>query len=207
MILRISTLLAVLLIFVSCSDDTQKRTIENARDIKKKSAVFNKINNSWGFNSQPINSVSQTLVANWPQWRVLLDDLGEKPTSTIGAFRKKAKILSQKAKDLGTSIPGTYNKPEIRSRIAVLQTKINSLNLFINLSDIPDKKVISIINEINIELASLQVQMAEIVRKSQIPKEEGESDMIRMLDTSRAIPTVVKKPIRFEQGRRFPKVR
>jgi hypothetical protein len=29
--------------------------------------------------------------------------------------------------------------------------------------------------------------MAEIVRKSQIPKEAGEEDMIRMLDTSRAI--------------------
>jgi hypothetical protein len=30
--------------------------------------------------------------------------------------------------------------------------------------------------------------MDEIVRKNQIPLEEGESDMIRMLDTARAIP-------------------
>jgi hypothetical protein len=29
----------------------------------------------------------------------------------------------------------------------------------------------------------------EIVRKSTIPLEDGESDMIQMLDTSRAIPT------------------
>ncbi|HEY0091947.1 MAG TPA: hypothetical protein VGB43_05610, partial [Flavobacterium sp.] len=168
---------------------------------------FNRIDKAWSFNSQPTNPTSQTLVSNWPQWRVLLDELGGKPQSTIGAFRKKAKILSQKAKDLGGSIPVAYNKPEIKSRIAVLQTKINSLNLFINLNDIPDQKIIGLIKEINIELASLQQQMAEIVRKTHIPKEEGESDMIRMLDTSRAIPNVPKKPNRFEQGRRFPKVR
>ena len=97
-------------------------------------------------------------------------------------------MLSAKANDLNKNIPGQFNKPEIKSRIAVLQTKINSLNLFINLNEIPDKKVIAMITEINIELAAVQRQMDEIVRKSQIPKEEGEADMIRMLDTARAIP-------------------
>jgi hypothetical protein len=43
-------------------------------------------------------------------------------------------------------------------------------------------------------LASLGRQMDEIVRRSEIPKEEGESDMIRMLDTARAIPPTPKKP-------------
>ena len=205
--IRIISLLTIFFIFFSCSDDAEKRDIENARDLKKRAAVFNRIDKAWSFNSQPTNPTSQTLVSNWPQWRVLLDELGGKPQSTIGAFRKKAKILSQKVKDLGGSIPAAYNKPEIKSRIAVLQTKINSLNLFINLNDIPDQKIIGLIKEINIELASLQQQMAEIVRKTHIPKEEGESDMIRMLDTSRAIPNVPKKPNRFEQGRHFPKVR
>ena len=82
-----------------------------------------------------------------------------------------------------------YNKPEVKSRIAVLICKINSLNLYINLDEIPDDKVVALIIEINIELRSLQNQLDEIVRKSTIPKEEGESDLIQMLDTSRAIPT------------------
>jgi hypothetical protein len=82
-----------------------------------------------------------------------------------------------------------YNKPEVKSRIAVLICKINSLNLFINLDEIPDDKVVALIIEINIELISLQKQLDEIVRKSTIPREEGESDLIQMLDTSRAIPT------------------
>lgn len=200
MSIRYYVILAAVLLCFSCNDDDERRIVETARDNKKKEAVFANINSAWYFNTQPINPASQSLVANWQQWRIFLDELSQKPKTTIGAFRKKAKTLSVKAKDLGASIPIVYNKPEIRSRIAVLQTKINSLNLFINLSDIPDKKVIDQIKEINIELASLQHQIGEIVRKNQIPKEEGESDMIRMLDTARAIPSVPKKtnPKKFE---------
>ena len=117
----------------------------------------------------------------------------------MGAFRKKSKTLSTKINDVAKTVPPTYNKPQIKSRIAVLQTKINSLNLYVNISDVPDKKVIGLIAEINSELAALQRQMDEIVRIRQIPKEEGETDMIRMLDTSRAIPNVPKeKQVKFE---------
>mgnify|MGYP001491004032 FL=1 len=73
--------------------------------------------------------------------------------------------------------------------ISVSFCKINSLNLYINLDEIPDDKVVALVIEINIELISLQKQLDEIVRKSTIPREEGESDLIQMLDTSRAIPT------------------
>ena len=41
----------------------------------------------------------------------------------------------------------------------------------------------------NAELVSLQRQMDKITEKSKIPVEEGESDMLQMLDTTRAIPS------------------
>ena len=45
------------------------------------------------------------------------------------------------------------------------------------------------IPEINMELMSLQNQMDKIVRKSKIPLEEGESELLQMIkDTARAIP-------------------
>jgi hypothetical protein len=124
----------------------------------------------------------------WNEWRLFLNELNQKPKSTIGAFQKKAKELSKKAADLNNNIPIAYNKPEVKSRISVLISKINALNLFINLDEIPDQKVVALVAEINIQLVSLQSQLDEIVRKSTIPKEEGESDLIQMLDTSRAIP-------------------
>jgi hypothetical protein len=45
------------------------------------------------------------------------------------------------------------------------------------------------VQEINTEVASLQFQLDEIIRKSNIKTEDGENDMLRMLDTTRAIPT------------------
>jgi hypothetical protein len=62
------------------------------------------------------------------------------------------------------------------------------LDLFIHLDNIPDKKVTLLVSEINLELVSLQRQMDKIVEKSRIPLEEGESDLLKMMDTTRAIP-------------------
>ena len=58
----------------------------------------------------------------------------------------------------------------------------------INLDGIPDQKVIANVVDANEELAALYREFDETVRKSEIQKEEGEADMIRMLDTARAIP-------------------
>lgn len=173
---------------ISCQENEKQRQIENAKNAKKQETIFYNINKSWNFNATPINPASEGLVNMWKEWRLFLSELNRKPKSTIGAFQKKAKDLSRKAADLNINIPDAYNKPEIKSRIAVLISKINSLNMFINLDEIPYQKVVTLITEINIQLVSLQSQLDEIVRKNTIPKEEGESDLIQMLDTSRAIP-------------------
>ncbi len=183
-------LLLMLLTFALAScDDEAKRTAEIARDQQKKETVYDNVAKAWVFNSQPLNATSQSLVSTWPQWRELLNELSQKPQSSIGAFRTKAKTLSAKADALAANIPVRYNKPEVKSRLAVLKTKINSLDLYMNLDQIPDAKVAETIREINAELRSVQMQFDEIVRKSMIPKEAGESDLIRMLDTARAVPT------------------
>lgn len=187
--IQFSSILVLLLIVTGCKEDLAKRTSENAKGAKKKEVIFDNINKGWNFNAQPSNSTSQSLANTWSEWRVFLVELGQKPKSTIGAFQKKAKTLSVKVAELNNNIPATYNKPAVKSRIGVLTTKINALNLYINLDEIPDQKVLALITEINIELASLQAQFDEIVRKNLIPKEEGESDLIKMMDTSRAIPT------------------
>jgi hypothetical protein len=75
-----------------------------------------------------------------------------------------------------------------------LITKINSINLYLNIDAIPAKKIVVLVTDVNKEYASLYRQFDEIIRKSEIPKEEGESDMIRMLDPTRAIPDTPNKP-------------
>jgi hypothetical protein len=186
-------LLFLMLFFVtSCQDENQKRQVETSKEAQKKALIYKTIESNWNFEANYTNAASKGLAELWPEWRVFINDLNEKPKSTLGAFQQKSKKLSDNVAKLTTTIPSAYNKPEIKSRISVLKTKINALDLYIHLDEIPTNKIILVIEEINIELTSLQAQFDEIVRKTTIPKEEGELDMIRMLDTTRAIPTPIK---------------
>ena len=187
--LNFSTLLLLLVFLSSCQKDPKDRALEQEKETQKSETIFSNINKGWNFNSQPINETSRELTTNWAEWRVFLNELGQKPKSSIGAFQQKSKTLSKRAVELNNNIPIKYDLPEIKSRISVITTKVNAVNLYIHLNQIPDKKIVQLVQEINAEVASLQLQLDEIKRKSEIKIEDGEGDMLRMLDTTRAIPT------------------
>jgi hypothetical protein len=198
--LKIIYLFLFSFLVLSCQNDNQERILEQQKEAKKREVIFNNINNAWNFNVPTMETGAQVIANNWTEWRSFVNEINLKPKSTIGAFQKKTSTLSKKVIDLYNKIPLTYNSPQIKSRISVLTTKIKSLDLFIHLNQIPDEKVIAILTDINIEINSLQMQMQEIVRKSLIPIEEGESEIIRMKDTSRAIPNTSSqiKPVKVE---------
>jgi hypothetical protein len=187
--LHISVLLILMLLF-SCQKEDGKLLAEQINQNTKNAVVFANINKAWNFTNPSMNSGSKTIVTDWAELRLFVTELLQKPKSTLGEFQKKAKVLSKKAAELNNNIPFDFDEPAIKTRIGVLQTKINALNLFINLQAIPDQKIEVLIAEINYELISLYRQMDEIVRKSEIPMEEGESDFIMMKDTARAIQNV-----------------
>lgn len=186
--LYFSSLLLLLILFSACQEDPKVRILEQEKENQKKEVVFNNINKGWNFNSVPSNQTSRELTSVWPEWRVFLYELGQKPKSSIGAFQQKAKTLSKKAFELNGKIPIKFDLPEVRSRIAVITTKINAINLYIHLNQIPDQKIVQLVQEVNTEVASLNTQLDEIKRRGEIKIEEGEAEMIRMLDTTRAIP-------------------
>lgn len=187
--LKLLFLTLISILTISCKDDSAERIIEQNKQVKKNEAIFDNINRGWIFDIIPMEPVTQSKINSWSQWRAFLNEINQKPKSSIGAFQKKSKILAIKATDLNNNnIPKEFNKPQVRTRINVIVTKIKSLNLFINLDQIQDKKVVKLIGEINREIDYLQLQFEEIVKRSQIPKEEGEPDIIRMKDTTRAIP-------------------
>lgn len=184
---KLTLLFLVLLMQFSCKNDNEQRLADNLRDAKKKELIFTTINKGWNFHDTPINSTSEATLATWSEWRAFMDELAIKPKKTIGAFQNKAKALSTKAMALNTNIPAQFDTPQVRSRIATLITQVQMLDLFINLDKVSDKKVTKLVSEINIELVSLQRQMDKIVEKSKIPLEVGESELLMMLDTTRAI--------------------
>ena len=188
---KISLFLLFVFVLNSCQNDDAKRRAENEKEAKKKEIIFNNINKAWVFFDEPINEISEEKVNSWNEWRDFLKEIGDKPRKTIGAFQKKSTAISKKAWALNNNIPTEFNLPQIRSRISVLITKVKMMDLFIHLDQIPDKKVTFLIGEINKELVSLERQMDKIVQKNKIPREQGEEDFLRMLDTTRAIPNAV----------------
>lgn len=179
----------LLVLLASCQDDPKARAIEQEKETQKREVIFTNISNGWNFNSMPTNQTARDLTLQWNEWRVFLNEIGQKPKSTIGAFKQKAKTLSKRAAELNNNIPIQYNIPEVKSRIAVITTKINAINLYIHLNQIPDKKIVQLVQEVNTQLASMNAQLDEIKRIKEIKIEDGEGDMLRMLDTTRAIPT------------------
>lgn len=188
--LKFLYLLSLFFVLNSCKNESEneKRLVENKKDAQKKEVIFTNINKAWAFNANPTNATSRATILSWSDWRLFMSELGQKPKKTIGAFQKKSDELSKKAMALNNSIPEEFNKPQIKARIAILVTKVRMLDLYIHLENIPDQKVIALIPEINTQLLALQSQMDKIVQKSKIPLEEGESELLKMLDTTRAIP-------------------
>lgn len=181
-------LLLLFLLPIACKNDTDIQLISQQKEAKKNETIFNNISKGWVFAINPIEPSTQSKINLWMEWRNFLTELNQKPSTSIGAFQKKAAQLSKKVIELNNNIPLQFNKPQIKSRITAVITKIKLLDLYIHLNQIPDDKIVTIISNTNIEINALQLQMEELVRRSQIPREQGEPDFIKMKDTARAIP-------------------
>jgi hypothetical protein len=173
--------LVLLLLCSACKDDDQLQQLQTSKATKAKEQVFNAINKAWGFTPRNLSAESQTISNNWSEWRLFLSELNQKPKGTIGAFQRKTKSLVQKAETLYNTIPQKINKPQIRSRIMAMITKIKALHTFINLDIIPEKKVVELITDLNIEVNAIQDQIEEIVRRKNIQLEEGEAEMLNSI--------------------------
>jgi len=201
------SVLLVACLFSACQEDPKIRQLKQEREAQKREVIFNNINKGWVFNTKPSNETSKELIKNWSEWRVFLNELAQKPKSSIGAFQQKSLALSKHAADLNNNIPLAFDLPEVKSRISVLATHVNMINLYLHLNQIPDKKVIELVQETNVELQLFQSKLDEITQKSKIKLEEGESDMLQMLDTTRAIPSATPKPVLREKQKRFPRIK
>ena len=179
----------MLFILTSCQNNDQNRTAENRKELEKREVIFKNIEKGWVFYDSPLTEASENSRASWNEWRLFLEELAQKPKKTIGAFQQKSKAITKKALALNDNIPSDYSIPPIKSRISALIAKVQMLDLYINLDVVPDKKVTKLVAEINLELVSLQRQMEKTVDKKKIPVEEGESDLMKMMDTTRAIPS------------------
>ena len=171
-------------LLVSCNDfDEQAKEAEKLA--QKNELVFQNISKKWNFNFPQAQPEIEKVLLSWNEWQQFQKEIQQKPKTSLLAFQVKIKNVSGKADTLVVTVPEKYNSPQVRSRLITLNTKIKSLDTFIHLQDIPEKRVIQLIEEINTEINGVYKQWNEIVIKAAIPKEIGEDEMIRALDTTR----------------------
>lgn len=189
----IAIILVLTLSLIACENDSHQQ-LEAQKIAQKNEAVFKNISKMWQFNfPNPRPEVAGTL-NQWNEWRQFEIELSQKPKSTLSAFKMKTKNVSSKADTLVITAPFEYKKPQILSRLTTLNTKIKSLETFMNLEVIPEQKIAKLIPEINEEIKGLYNQWDEIIIKKAIPKEIGEELMLQALDTTRnARPSQMKE--------------
>jgi hypothetical protein len=175
-------LLVTFFILVSC---TEKLNVKSEKAAQKNEAIFKSISSKWQFNFPSTSPSVQSTLNNWNHWEQFKKELEQKPKTSLLAFKMKSKNVALRADSLSLSVPSEFNIPQVRSRLITLNTKLNALETYLNLQDIPEKKVFSLITEINAEIKGVYGQWNEIVVKKAIPREIGEDEMIKALDTSR----------------------
>lgn len=171
------------MLFLSCNDDSNQA--DNEKIIAKNKQTFNLVSSIWNLKTPTLSPSAQNEVAGWNEWQQFVIEINQKPKSNLTAFQLKTKNISSKIDSLQLSVPATLDKPQVRSRITSLNTKIKMLDTFIHLTDVPQHKIKELIPEINLEIAALVSQWEEIIIKRSIPKEVGEDYMIQALDTAR----------------------
>lgn len=183
------------ILLFSCNDDTTQES--NEKIIAKNKQTFNLVSSIWNLKTPSLSPTAQSEVANWNAWQQFVIEINQKPKSNLTAFQLKTKNLSSKVDSLQQNIPAAFDKPQVKSRISALSTKVKLLDTFIHLTDVPQNKIKELIPEINEEIAALVGQWEEIIIKKRIPKEIGEEYMIQALDTARnASPELMQEKIR-----------
>lgn len=199
--LKIITFSCLALLVLSCKDDEQLRIAETQRTEKMNDSILKVLTRSWHFDVPPPTPKVAQRISGWNEWEQFNNELHQKPTGTLEAFKRKAKVMVTKASVLRDNIPAFFNKPQVRARLDVVVTNIQMMYTYMDLETIPDKKIISLIGNVTSELTATQNQFDEIIRISEIPKEQGEEEMLRALDTTRlANPD----DIPMEEGRALP---
>lgn len=169
-------------VFWNCQSD-QNVTVSLSDSEVRQNEVFHEVSKHWQFTSKELTTEAQNYLNNWEEWRAFHEEAKTKPLATLSAFKQKSQLLTERVAALESSIPEFYQNPQIKTRLKVLLTNFQSLDMYLHLDDVPLKKVKYYLAEINKNWQQLIEKMNELQYKSVIPKEEGEINAIIMKDT------------------------
>lgn len=181
----IGLLISLLLILNSCKDNTKELQENQIRLQEHNDSVFKVLNEKWNFRMPAVSKSVSEEIKDWKQWSELNDELKFKPVSSIVAFQKKTEKLNSILSTLPSSLPTELDQPEIRARFTVLINTFNFVDMYLRVNPVPIDEINTLLPQVNKQLSSITQKMDEIMIKKSIPKEMGEEEMLRALDTIR----------------------
>ncbi len=184
-------LCSLTLLTTSCKDEEKFEKEQEIKIAQHNDSVYAFLQNNWKFTVPEASPELKPLLEEWKAWQEFNQELQLKPVSTIGAFQKKADVLTQKLTSLSfQKFPDELNLPDVKARIALLQTSINNLHMFITVEPIDIERSKKDIKMVNNSLNLFFEQMEENLIKKKYPKEIGEDEMIEAMNSERrANPT------------------
>lgn len=180
----LANILICFLFLISCNNLAEKN-VEIEKEKQVQDSIFTAISKNWDFTFPQTNPEIERELSDWKHWQQFKNELEQKPKTSMLAFRNKIENVSKRADSLPLNVPERFNNPQVRSRLITLNTQLNSLETYMQLPEIPTKKVLPLLKVINKEIEGVYSQMEEVIIKEKIPMEIGEEAMIRALDTTR----------------------
>lgn len=182
-----------LALFTNCNKKNATTTTVTTSKVSQDSLVRS-IHKKWQFKVIVPNNTVATKINNWDAWNNFSNELTIKPNASIISLKRKATSLVEKAAVLKTTIPEMYNKAEVKARLALLETNIQTLDMLLELESLNVKEINSLLTAIQKNTNSVLNQFNEFEIKAKIPKETGEDQLIQTIDTVKratlnALPT------------------
>ncbi len=181
-----------LTLFTSCNK--KNTTVPIVTTKISQDSLVRSIHKKWQFKVVVANNAVASKINNWDQWNNFSNELTIKPNASLSSLKRKATILVEKAAVLKTNIPEMYNKPEVKARLALLETNIQNLDMLLELEPLNIKEINNLLAAIQKNTSSLINQFNEFEIKANIPKETGEDQLMQTIDTVKratlnALPT------------------
>ncbi|MDM1396772.1 hypothetical protein QK342_05775 [Myroides odoratimimus] len=184
-------LFLVSIISFSCKDEEKFVKEQELKIAQHNDSVYDYLTKNWNLRVPAASAELGVILKDWKPWQEFVQEVSLKPVSTIGAFQKRANRLSELLQSLTyQQYPKELDLPDIKSRMALLQTSLNNLNMFLEVTPISIEKLDQNLKHTNTALRLLLAQMDENIVKAKLPQEEGEAEMLEAINEERrANPT------------------
>lgn len=177
--------LLILFIFLSALTACKKETIiiDPTTIERHQDSLVRNIHEHWKFKVSVKNSAVNQKLGNWEEWRHFVNELTIAPELSISHLQHKAKNLVENVGKLRENIPELYDQNQTISRIALLETYVQNLDMHLEFEPINQTEITKLLENIQKSTNSLLYQFDEFEIKAKIPKEEGENQAIQSIDT------------------------